>query len=192
MKNAAVKLIVLDSQNYYDNVGESTGVDMHAHEVARHEMVSPMDQKVGNFRIKYKIADFEQHGKGSKKLTADEVNNQAEYANEAAVHGWIPWRNHTVDGMIVRWLLKHESSCMRESSCVEMQERIPMCIARLEGKCYDSARARSGSNLSETEEVSLRFGWSRYARRNRCANGTTTSQQLLELAKGRGLALVQM
>ena len=31
MKYAAVKLIVLDSQNDYDNVGESTGVDMHAH-----------------------------------------------------------------------------------------------------------------------------------------------------------------
>jgi hypothetical protein len=44
MKNAAVKLIILDPQNDYDNVGVSTGVDMHAHEVARHEVVSPMDQ----------------------------------------------------------------------------------------------------------------------------------------------------
>ena len=86
MKNAAVKLIVLDSENDYDNVGDYTGVDMHAHEVARHEMVSPMDQQVGNFRIKRKIADFGQHGKGLKKLTAHEVN-QAEYADEAAVHG---------------------------------------------------------------------------------------------------------
>ena len=36
MKNAAVKLIVLDSENDYENVIESTGVDMHAYEVARH------------------------------------------------------------------------------------------------------------------------------------------------------------
>ena len=63
MKNAAVKLIVLDSENDYDNVGESTGVDMHDHEVAMHEMVLPMDQKIGNFRIKSKIADFGQHVK---------------------------------------------------------------------------------------------------------------------------------
>ncbi len=54
----AVKLIVLDSKIDYDYAGESTGVDMHAHEVARHEMVSPMDQKVGGFRIKGKITDF--------------------------------------------------------------------------------------------------------------------------------------
>ena len=46
MKNAAVKLIVLDSENDYDNVGESTGVDMHAHEVARHEMVLPAEKLV--------------------------------------------------------------------------------------------------------------------------------------------------
>ena len=44
MKNAAVKRIVLDSRNDYDNFGESTGVDMHAHEVARYEMVLPMNQ----------------------------------------------------------------------------------------------------------------------------------------------------
>ena len=136
MKNAAVKLIELDSQNDYDNVGESTGVDMHAHEVARHEMLLPMDQKVGGFRIKWKIADFGQHGKGSIKLTAGE----AEYADEAAVHGWIPWRNYTVDGMIVRLLLKHESSCVRESSCVGMQEHTSMCIASVDSECYDSAR----------------------------------------------------
>ncbi len=36
MKNAAVKLIELDSENDYYNVGESTGVDMHAHEMAWH------------------------------------------------------------------------------------------------------------------------------------------------------------
>ena len=46
MKNPAVKLIVLDSNIDYNNVGESTGVDVHAHEVARHQMVLPMDQKV--------------------------------------------------------------------------------------------------------------------------------------------------
>jgi hypothetical protein len=50
MKNAAVKLIVLDSENDYNNVGESTGVDMHDHEVAIHEMVLLMDQKIGNSR----------------------------------------------------------------------------------------------------------------------------------------------
>jgi hypothetical protein len=87
MKNAAVKLIVLDSENDDDNVDESTGVDMHAHEVARHEMVSPMDQKVGGFRIKGKIADFGLHSKGLTKLTAGEDHNQAEYADKAAVHG---------------------------------------------------------------------------------------------------------
>ncbi len=130
-KNASVKLIVLDSENDHDNIGESTGVDMHAHEVVRHGMVSPMDQKVGGklpmdqkvggkspmdqkvggFRIKGKVADFGQQGvnlcEGSTKLTAGKVHNQAEYANEAAVHGWIRWRNSNVDGMIV----KGESSC---------------------------------------------------------------------------------
>ncbi len=52
MKNAAVKFIVLESENDDDNVDESTGVDMYAHEVARHEIVSPMDQKVGGCWIK--------------------------------------------------------------------------------------------------------------------------------------------
>ncbi len=112
MKNAAVKLIELESENDYYNVGESTGVDMHAHEMAWREMVLPMDQKVGGFRIKCKIADFGQHGRGTIKLTAGE----AEYAYEAAAHGWIPWQNSTVDGMMVRGLLKHENGCMRESS----------------------------------------------------------------------------
>ena len=49
----------------------------------------------------------------------------------------------------------------------------------------------AGSKLSETEEVSLRFARSRYAGGFQCENGTTTSQQLLEIAKVRGLALVQ-
>jgi len=159
MKNAAVKLIILDPQNDCDNVGESTGVDMHAHEVARHEVVSPMDQKVGNFRIKSKIADFGQHGKETIKLTAGE----AKYADEATVHGWIPWRNSTVYGMMVRELLKHESIRVRESSCVGMQEHTSMCIASVDGKYYDSARARSEIKMSKTEGVSPRFARSRYA-----------------------------
>ena len=79
MNNAAVKLIVLDSKIDYDNVGESTGVDMHAHEVARHEMVLPTDQKVGGFRIKGKVAYLGKHGvdlyEGSTKLTAGDVHN---------------------------------------------------------------------------------------------------------------------
>jgi len=187
VKNAAVKLIVLDSENDFDNVSESTGVDMHAHEVARHEMVSPMDQKVGGFRIKCKIADFGQHGKGTMKLTAGE----AEYADGAAVHGCIPWRNSTVDGMILRELLKHESIRMRESSCVGMQDHTSMCIASVDGECYDSARARSEIEMSKTEEVSLRFARSRYAGGSRCENGMTASQQMLEIANERDLALVR-
>jgi hypothetical protein len=181
MKYAAVKLIVLDSQNDYDNVGESTGVDMHAHEVARHEMVSPINQEVGGSRIKCKIADFGQHGEGSMKLTAGEV----EYADEATMHGWIPWRNSTVDGMMVRGLLKHESSC------VGIKKHTSMCIASVEGECYDSARTRGESKMSRTEGVSPRFARSRYAGRYSCVNGTTIPQQLLEMAKERGLALVQ-
>jgi len=188
MKNAAVKLIELDSENDYDNFGESTGVDMHAHEMAWPEIVSPMDQKVDGFRIKSKIADFQQHGKGLKKLTADEV---AEYANEAAVHGWIPWRNPSVDGMMVRGLLKHESGCVCESSCMGMQEHTSLCIASVDGKFYDSAIACGGSKLSVTEGVSLRLVRSKYAGRYSCVSGTTISQQLLEMAKVRGLALVQ-
>jgi hypothetical protein len=48
--------------------------------------------------------------------------------------------------------------------------------------------------LSETEEVisiGLRFARLRYAGRYRCTNGTTTTQQLLKMAKVRDLALVQ-
>ena len=60
MKNEAVKLIVLNSENDDNNVDESTGVDMHA----RHEMVLPMDQKVDDLRIKSKITDLGQHSKG--------------------------------------------------------------------------------------------------------------------------------
>jgi hypothetical protein len=48
------------------------------------------------------------------------------------------------------------------------------------------------SKLSKTEGVSLRFARSRYAGGFRCENGTTASQQMLEIAEVRGLALVQM
>jgi hypothetical protein len=65
--------------------------------------------------------------------------------------------------MMIRGLLKHESGCVRESSCVGMQEHTSMCIASVDGECYDSAIARGGSKLSETEGVSLRFSRSRYA-----------------------------
>jgi hypothetical protein len=160
---------------------------MHAHEVARHEVVSPMDQKVGGFRIKCKIADFGQHAKGTIKLTAGE----AEYADEAVVHGYIPWRNSTVDGMTARELLKHESIRVRENSCVGMQEHTSICIASVDGECYDSARARSEIKMSKTEGVSLRFARSRYAGGSLCENAMTASQQMLEIANERGLALVQ-
>ncbi len=56
---------------------------------------------------------------------------------------------------------------------------------------YDSARACGGSKLSETEEVSLRFARSRYAGGFQCESGMTASQQMLEIAKERYLALVQ-
>jgi len=54
------KEIVLVSKVDYDKVGESTGVDMHAHEVAWHKMVLPMDQN-GSFQIKGKVADLGKH-----------------------------------------------------------------------------------------------------------------------------------
>ncbi len=79
------------------------------------------------------------------------------------MHGWIPWRNSTVDGIMVRGLLKHEIGCVRESSCVGMQEHTSMCIVSVDGKCYDKARACGASKLSKTEGVSLRFARSRYA-----------------------------
>ena len=69
MKNAAIKLIMLDSENDDDIVDESTGVDMHA----RHEMVLPMDQQVDGLRIKSKVADLGKHGKGLIKLNAGEA-----------------------------------------------------------------------------------------------------------------------
>ena len=104
-------------------------------------MVLPTDHH-GGFRIKGKVADLGQHGvnlyEGSTKLTAGDFHNRAEYAGEAAVHGWIlsvhgwiPWNNPTVYGMIVKELLK------RESSCVGMQEHTSMCIASVDvgGDC---------------------------------------------------------
>ena len=191
MKNAAVKLIVLDSNIDYNNVGESTGVDMHAHEVVSYEMVLSMDQN-GSFLIKGKVADLGQHRvdqiEGSTKITAGDVHNRVNSASEAAVHGWILWQNPTVNGMIVRGSLKSESSH------AGMQEQISMCIAIIDGECYDSARALVKRKLSDTEEVnlrSLRFAQPRYMGRYCCVNGASTSQQLLEMAKLRGLALVQ-
>ena len=77
MKNAAVKLIVLDSKIDHDNVGEFTGVDMHAHKVARHDMVLSTDQN-GSSRSKGKVKDLGQHRvdlyEGSTKLTAGDVH----------------------------------------------------------------------------------------------------------------------
>ena len=75
-----------------------------------------------------------------------------------------------------------------------MQEQNSMCITSVDGKFYDSARACGKSKLSDTEGVnsrSLRFSQSRYVGMYRCVNGTTTSQQLLEMAKDRHLSLVQ-
>ena len=45
--------------------------------------------------------------------------------------------------------------------------------------------------MSKTEGVSPRFARSRYAGGFRCENGMTAPQQMLEIAKERGLALVQ-
>ena len=72
--------IVLDSNINYNNVGKSTGVDTHAHEVVRHEMVLPMDQN-GSFLVNVngEVADFRQHrvnqGEELTKLTAGDVHN---------------------------------------------------------------------------------------------------------------------
>ena len=74
-----------------------------------------------------------------------------------------------------------------------MQEQISMCIASVDSKCYDNARACAERKLSGTEEVSsrsLRYDQLRYVVRYLCVNGTTTLQQLLEMAKVRFLALV--
>ena len=90
--------------------------------------------------------------------------------------------------MIVR------GSQKRESSCVGMQEHISMCIVSVDSKCYDSARDQGGSKLSDIEKVnlmSLRFAQSRNVGRYCYVDGTSTSQQLLEMAKVRCLALVQ-
>ncbi len=66
-----------------------------------------------------------------------------------------------------------------------------MCIASVDGECHDSARTRSEIKMSKTEGVSPRFARSRYAGGFRCENGMTAPQQMLEIAKERGLALVQ-
>ena len=80
-----------------------------------------------------------------------------------------------------------------ESSHVGTQEQISMCIASVDGN--DSARVCVERKLSDTEEVnlrSLRFAQSRNVGRYRYVNSTSTSQQLLVMAKVRGLALLQL
>ena len=75
-----------------------------------------------------------------------------------------------------------------------MQEQISMCITSVDGKCYDSSRASIKSTLSDTEGVNsrrLRFAQLRYVGRYHGVNNTTTSQQLLEMAKVKDLALMQ-
>ena len=70
---------MLESNINYNDVGESTGVDMHAYEVVRHEMVWPMDQNC-SFQIKGKVVDLGQHRvnqvEGLTKLSAGDVHNQ--------------------------------------------------------------------------------------------------------------------
>ena len=69
-----------------------------------------------------------------------------ESASEMSGHRWLLHGQHadpTVNGMIVSGSLK----C--EWSHVGMQKQISMCIASVEEKCYDSARARGESKLSE-------------------------------------------
>ena len=98
------------------------------------------------------------------KSASEAAVNQVESAGEAAVHMWISCQNNhsmntvlrtngqhadpTVNGMIVSGLLNCE---MRH---VGMQEQISMCIvsvsmciASVDGKCYDRARACGGSKL---------------------------------------------
>ena len=91
MKNSSVKHTVFDSKIDYDNVGKFTGMDMHAHKVARHKRVLPMDPN-GSFLVNGKVADFGQHrvnqGEGLTKLAAGDVHNQVKSASEVAAHGW--------------------------------------------------------------------------------------------------------
>ena len=60
MKDATVKLLILDLNIDFDDVVKPTGVNMHAHEVARHEIVLPMDQN-GSFLGNGKVAHLGQH-----------------------------------------------------------------------------------------------------------------------------------
>ena len=63
---------------------------MHAHEVARHEIVLTMNQN-GSLRVNGKVAYLGQHrvhqAEGLTKLTAGHVHNQVKSADEVAVHG---------------------------------------------------------------------------------------------------------
>ena len=90
MRNAAVKLIMLELNIDYDNFGKPTGVDMHANEVAMYEIVLPMDRN-GSFLVNGKVVDLGQHRvdqvEGSTKLTAGDEHNHVKSASEAAVHG---------------------------------------------------------------------------------------------------------
>ena len=95
MKNAAVKLVVLNLNINYDNVGKSTGVDMHAHKVASHEIVLPRVQN-GSSKVADLVADLGQlkvdQVERSTKLTAGDVpekgkaHKQVKPAGEATVH----------------------------------------------------------------------------------------------------------
>jgi len=75
-----------------------------------------------------------------------------------AGHRWSLHGQHAdpaVNGMIVSGLL---FKC--EKRHVGVQEQISICIASVDGKCYDSARACVERKLSDTEKVnsrSLRF-----------------------------------
>ena len=96
------------------------------------------------------------------KLTAgDHVHNRVKSAGEVTAHGWSLHGQHAdsaVNGMIVSGLLK----CKKRH--VGVQEQISMCIASVDGKCYDGARACVERKLSDAEEVnsrSLRFDQSR-------------------------------
>ena len=78
-KNVAVKLMVLDSNFDSDNVGEPTGVDMHAHKVAIVLQTDHYGQN-GSDKLADLVVDLRQlksnQVKGSTKLTAGNVSNK--------------------------------------------------------------------------------------------------------------------
>ena len=102
-------------------------------------------------------------------LDKDKAQKQVRFAGEAVLHVWI-WINGqhadpTVDGMLVVGLLK----CERIH--VGMQKQVPMCIASVDGRWYDSEL----SDTDEVSSVSLSFSRSRNVGRYCYVNGTTTS-----------------